>query len=149
MARPGAGGINAENRVRGAENSGGRPSGAAPRTAPSRAAPSPACAALPPGGSRSALSDTAAPWQNPTCSHPLSQPHSFSRSGFISTLTVIIFFFFFLTLSRPVPIPSCPFCPLSLFIPTILFFCSFRLLSSCLILSSPWLQTHQPGSLHC
>ena len=30
-------------------------------------------------------------WQNPTCNHPWSQPHSFSRSGFISTLTVITF----------------------------------------------------------
>lgn len=45
MARPGAGGINTENWVRGAENSGGRPNGAAPRTAP--AAPRPAQPVLP------------------------------------------------------------------------------------------------------
>lgn len=45
MARPGAGGINTENWVRGAENSGERPKEAAPRTAP--AAPRPAQPALP------------------------------------------------------------------------------------------------------
>lgn len=33
-------------------------------------------------------------WQNPTCNHLWSQPHSFLRSGFISTLTVIIFYLF-------------------------------------------------------
>lgn len=33
---------------------------------------------------------SAAQWQSPTCSRPSSQPHSFSRSGFTSTLTVTI-----------------------------------------------------------
>lgn len=71
MARPGAGGINTENWVRGAENSGGRPNGAAPRTAPRRAAPSSACAALSPEvRAPRTLKLAAAPrWQNPTCSH--------------------------------------------------------------------------------
>lgn len=73
MARPGAGGINTENWMRGAENSGGRPNERS-STADSarRAAPSSACAALSPAPrfALSALRLAATPWQNPTCSHP-------------------------------------------------------------------------------
>lgn len=61
-------------------------------------------------------------WQNPTCNHLWSQPHSFLRSGFISTLTVIIFYLFN-CLKNLVPPSSLPWASWSDY-PSFLFFAS-------------------------
>lgn len=148
MARPGAGGINTENWVRGAENSGGRPNGAAPRTAPGRAAPSSACSALWSRGSRSALSQTS------RCT--MAESHLQS-----SLITASQFFeiwlhfdadgdyFSLLTLSRPVPILSLPFPSIVLLHldHRLLFFSSSITLPN--LIPRPRLPTRHPRSLNC
>lgn len=78
------------------------PSWAAPRTAPG---PGLSCALTPSHSHRHSRS--AARWPSPTCSHPSSLPHSFSRSGCTSMLTVTIFSRICLkSLVRVLPSPS-------------------------------------------
>lgn len=133
----GAGGrINA-----GAAGAGGTeaPSWAAPRTAPGPGLSRALTPSHSPRHSRSA-----ARWPSPTCSHPSSLPHSFSRSGCISMPTVTIFSLLCLkSLVRVLPSPfppepPTPFTPFS-------FFHFFPRLSG---LPFGWLQNHQLESLY-